>query len=162
MSYEVPAGPIRRSRRSILVPPLLAAAVVAAALIAGPSPIPRPPEPASPPPTAAPVAAGATDCRELRAIVCRDTVRAAQLALGADYPTIASATAWRSLICGDTLDCPPAMLARSRPAGSVVFTFADTSVAWVNVVWVDVSSRRFEDGTEHLAAFVVRWFGPTY
>jgi hypothetical protein len=40
----------------------------------------------------------------------------------------------------------------------VVFTFADMSVAWVNVVWVDVSSRRFEDGTERLRAYVVRWF----
>jgi hypothetical protein len=166
MSYEVPAGPIRRSRRPIVVPPLIALAVLAVALIAGPPSVPRPSPSGGPAPTAestpAPLVAGVTDCGELRALVCRDAVRAAQLALGSDYPAIELATAWRSLICGDNLDCPPSMLAHARPAGSVVFTFADTSSAWVNLVWTDVSSRRFEDGTEHLTAFVVRWFGPTY
>jgi hypothetical protein len=158
MSFEVPPGPIKRSRRPILVPPLIAIVVVATALIAGPPPVPGPSEQARVAPTAPPLAATLIDCQDRRQFVCRETVRAAQVALGSDYPAIASATAWRSLICGDTLDCPPAMLTRSRPAGSVVFTFADMSVAWVNVVWVDVSSRRFEDGTERLRAYVVRWF----
>lgn len=156
MSYEVPAGPIRRSRRTILVPPLIAFAVVAAAVIAGPPPAPTPTPPVTPPPTAAPVAAEVTECQELRVRACREAVRAAQLALGSDYPPIESATAWRSLICGDNLDCPPSRLTRARPAGSVVFTFADKSKAWVNVLWLDVSSRRFEDGTERLTGFVVR------
>jgi hypothetical protein len=160
MSYEVQPRPLRRSRRPILVPPLIAIVVVAAAVIAGPTSVPGPPPLDSPAPTAAPVAAALTDCRELRAIPCRDTVRAAQLALDSGYPPITSATASRSLICGNDFDCPRGMLDRARPAGSVIFRFTDESVAWVNVLWLDVSSRRFEDGTERLAGFVVRWFGP--
>jgi hypothetical protein len=160
MEYEVPTGPIRRSRRPILVPPLLALAVVAAALIAAPPQVsgPRPVE--SPAPTTTPLAASLADCHGLRAPTCRDTVRVAQLALGPGYPPIAASSAWRSLICGNDFDCPRGMLARARPAGSVVFTFVDGSVAWVNVLWLDVSSRRFEDGTERLTAYVVRSFGP--
>jgi hypothetical protein len=87
-------------------------------------------------------------------------VRVAQLSLDWGYSPITSATVWRSLICGNDSDCPPGMLDGSRPAGSVVFTFIDRSVAWVNVLWLDVSSRRFEDGTERLTAYVVRAFGP--
>lgn len=87
-------------------------------------------------------------------------VRVAQLALDWSYSPIASATAWRSLICGNDSDCPQGTLDGARPAGSIVFTFVDGSVAWVNVLWLDVSSRRFEDGTERLDAYVVRAFGP--
>lgn len=159
MSYEVPTGPIRRSRRPILVPPLIAIAVVAAALVAGPPRIPVPVPGASPVPTAAPLAASLTDCNELR-FACRETMRVAQLALDWSHPPIASATAWRSLICGNDSDCPRGMLDGARPAGSVVFTFVDGGVAWVNVLWLDVSSRRFEDGTEKLTAYVVRAFAP--
>jgi hypothetical protein len=160
MSYEVPTRPIRRSRRPILIPPFIALAVVAAAILARPASAPGPVPRDSPAPTAAPVAVGLTWCRDLRAIPCRDTVRAAQLALDSGYPPITSATASQSLICGNDFDCPRGMLDRARPAGSVIFRFTDESVAWVNVLWRDVSSRRFEDGTERLAGFVVRWFGP--
>lgn len=87
-------------------------------------------------------------------------VRVAQRALDWTYSPITSATVWRSLICGNDSDCPRGLLDRARPAGSVVFTFVDGSVGWVNVLWLDVSSRRFEDGTERLDAYVVRAFGP--
>lgn len=160
MTYEVPTRPIRRSRRPILIPPIVALAVVAAALIAGPPPGPGPSlESPAPAPTAQVLSADLTDCNELRTFPCRDVVRVAQLALDWTYSPITSATAWRSLICGDDSDCPRGILDRARPAGSVVFTFVDGSVAWVNVLWLDVSSRRFEDGTERLDAYVVRWFG---
>lgn len=161
MSYEVPTRPIARSRRPILIPPLVALAIVAVALFASPTTDPVPP-PERPPPasTAAPLSAALTDCNELRAFPCRDMVRVAQLSLDSSYSRITSATAWRSMICGNDSDCPPGMLDGSRPAGSVVFTFIDGSVAWVNVLWLDVSSRRFEDGTERLTAYVVRAFGP--
>jgi hypothetical protein len=162
MSYEIPTAPIPRSRRPLLVPPLIAIAVVVAALIAGPPPVPGPP-PNSPAPSVpaspAPLTA-ATSCGDVRAFTCRATVRAAQLALETGFPPIASATAWRSLICGNDSDCPLGMLERARPAGSVVFTFIAGSVAGVNVLWLDVSSRRFEDGTELLSARVVRWYSP--
>jgi hypothetical protein len=160
MSYEVPTGPIRRSRRPILVPPLIAVAVVVSALLAGPGPASfRAPAASSPAPaTAAPLDSALTSCRELRPVVCRETIRAAQLVLEPGFAPIASATAWRSLVCGDDSDCPRGMLDGARPAGSVVFTFVDGSSAAVNVLWVDVSSRRFEDGTELLRAYVVRWF----
>jgi len=161
MSYEVPTGPIRRSRRPILIPPLIALAVIAAAVIGGPPPDPGPLPETSRPATTAPVlSAELTDCNELRPYPCRDVVRVAQLALERNESAIASATAWRSLICGNDSDCPRGILDRARPAGSVVFTFVDGSVAWVNVLWLDVSSRRFEDGTERLNAYVVRAFGP--
>ena len=160
MSYEVPTRPIRRSRRPILIPPLIALTVVAMAVMAGPAPAPVPPLEVSPVPTAPPVSAGITECNELRAFPCRDMVRVAQHALDPKYAPITSAKAWRSLICGNDSDCPPGMLDRARPAGSVVFTFVDGSVAWVNVLWLDVSSRRFEDGTERLDAYLVRALGP--
>jgi hypothetical protein len=159
MSYEVQTRPIRRSRRPILIPPLIALAVVGAALIAGPPPLSAPPlESPAPAPTALPAAL--TDCNELRAYPCRDIVRIAQLALDSTESPIVSATAWRSLICGNDSDCPRGILRRARPAGSVVFRYVDGSVAWVNVLWLEVSSRRFEDGTERLDAYVVRAFGP--
>jgi hypothetical protein len=160
MTYEVPTRPIRRSRRPILIPPLIALAVVAAALVAGPPRISGPPVGPSPAPTVAMLSAALTDCNELRTFPCRDIVRVAQLALDWTYSPIQSATVWRSLICGNDSDCPRGILDRARPAGSVVFTFVDGSVAWVNVLWLDVSSRRFEDGTERLDAYVVRAFGP--
>jgi hypothetical protein len=159
MSYEVATRPIRRSRWPILIPPLIALAVVAAALIAGPPPVPVPPL-QSPSPTAPALSAALTDCNELRAYPCRDVVRVAQLALDWTYSPITSATAWRSLICGNDSDCPRGILDGARPAGSVVFTFVDGSVAWVNVLWLNMASRRFEDGTERLDAYVVRAFGP--
>ena len=160
MSYEVPTRPIRRSGPPIL-PPLIVLAVVAAALIAGPPPVPGPvPERPVPAPTATVLSAALTDCNELRVLPCRDVVRIAQLALDWPYSPIASAKAWRSLICGNDSDCPRGTLEGARPAGSVVFTFVDGGVAWVNVLWLDVSSRRFEDGTERLDAYVVRAFGP--
>jgi hypothetical protein len=161
MSYEVPTRPIRRSRRPILIPPLVALAVVAIALFARPTPVPVPPlESPAPAPTVPPLSAALTDCNELRSFPCHDMVRVAQLALDWSYSPITSATAWRSLICGNDSDCPPGMLDEARPAGSVVFTFIDGSVAWVNLLWLDVSSRRFEDGTERLRAYVIRAFGP--
>lgn len=159
MSYEAPVGRIPRSRRPVLVPPLIAVAVVLAALLAGPGPAPLSAPAASPAPaTAAPLDSAMTSCRELRPVACRATIRAAQLALEPGFAPIASATAWRSLVCGDDFDCPRGTLDGARPAGSVVFTFVDGSSASVNVLWVDVSSRRFEDGTERLRAYVVRWF----
>jgi hypothetical protein len=159
MSYEVPPGPIRRSRRPILVPPLIGVAVVVAAWLSGPMParLSAPAETPAPA-TAAPLDSALTSCPELRPLACRDTIRAAQLVLEPGFAPIASATAWRSLMCGDDFDCPRGTLDGARPAGSVVFTFTDGTSAAVNVLWVDVSSRRFEDGTERLRAYVVRWF----
>jgi hypothetical protein len=159
MSFEVPPGPIRRSRRPILVPPFVAIAVVVAAVLSGPTPDLRSaPADSAVPATAAPLDSALASCRELRPLACRDTIRAAQLALEPGLAPIVSATAWRSLMCGDDFDCPRGVLDGARPAGSVVFTFTDGTSAAVNVLWVDVSSRRFEDGTERLRAYVVRWF----
>jgi hypothetical protein len=155
MAFEVALRSLGRSRRPIVVPPLIAAAVIAIAILGG-RPGPAPPPAVSPQP---PVLADVTECVDVRPVTCRQAAEVAAVALGVGHPTIASAKVWRSLLCGDTLDCSPTLLLRTRPAGSVVFTFDDRTVAWVNLVWVDVSSRRFEDGTERLTAFVVRWFG---
>ena len=66
---------------------------------------------------------------------CHRLVRAALRVLPADLPDVRDAGVWRSLVCNDTFDCPPAYLRDSPPAGSVILRFVDRSPgAAVNVV----------------------------
>jgi hypothetical protein len=75
------------------------------------------------------------DCNDLDRAACLRIARAALSALPPDAPRVTSASAWRSLLCNDTLDCPARYLDRSEPLGSVVVAFADRSpAAAVNVV----------------------------
>ena len=74
-------------------------------------------------------------CHDVDRGECERVVRAALRVLPADLPDVAAAAVWRSLVCNDTFDCPPAYLRDSDPIGSVIVRFADDSPAVsVNVV----------------------------
>jgi hypothetical protein len=92
-------------------------------------------------------------CHDVAVATCHGAVNAAVGALPADLPRIASADVWTSLVCGDTLDCPPARLRDARPVASVALAFADEGpAAWVNVV-----ARRDGGSADRLSAWLVRW-----
>ena len=76
-------------------------------------------------------------CRDLERVACLRIARAAVLALPQELPPVTAATAWRSLLCNDTLDCPSRYLDGAEPLGSIIFEFADgsTPVALNVVDW---------------------------
>ena len=97
------------------------------------------------------------NCRDVDRGTCRRMARAAILALPGDPPVIRAATIWRSLLCGDRFDCPPAYLDGSRPLGSVTVRFADGSPqAALNVV--DGRSGPIKRAPR---AWIVRWLPET-
>lgn len=74
-------------------------------------------------------------CHELDRGSCVEIIRAALADLPPDVPEASGASAWASLLCNSSIDCPPADLANGTPRGSVVVSFTDGGpVAWVNVV----------------------------
>ena len=74
-------------------------------------------------------------CHQLSRAACDVVARASLAALPADGPVVTAIEAWRSILCGDTFDCPPDRLARSVPLGSAVVSFGGQAPrAWVNVV----------------------------
>ena len=97
------------------------------------------------------------ECHAVSDAIC-DAVATASLAiLPADAPRVVAIDAWASILCGDSLDCPPQRLAMSEPLGSAVVTFAGGGLqAWVNVV--EPSQGGTGDGSAAgLTAWVVRW-----
>ena len=97
------------------------------------------------------------NCRDVDRGTCQRMARAAIRALPGDGPAIRAATVWRSLLCGDTFDCPPAYLAGSTPLGSVTVRFADGSPqAALNVV--DGRSGPIKRAPR---AWIVRWMPET-
>ena len=83
--------------------------------------------------------------------------KAAIRALPDDAPAVLAATVWRSLLCGDTFDCPPAYLDGSTPLGSVTVRFADGSPqAAINVV-----DGRPGPISRAPRAWIVRWLPET-
>ena len=102
------------------------------------------------------------DCGRMPAYQCSAAVLAAREALGGADVSIDSARAWPTLVCGDDLDCPRALLARSDPVGSVTLSLADgRGEVWVNVLRVPAPTRLNETG-ERLVAQVIRWFHGGY
>jgi hypothetical protein len=74
-------------------------------------------------------------CRDLDRATCLRVAKAAMLVLPPELPAVRDATVWRSLYCGDNLDCPQRYLDQSVPLGSVVVRFVDSSPrAAINVV----------------------------
>jgi hypothetical protein len=72
-------------------------------------------------------------CHDLAAGPCRRVAAAAMDAIGPDA-AVESIDVWRSLLCGNDLDCPPSRLARLRPLGSAVVGLgAAEKAARVNV-----------------------------
>jgi hypothetical protein len=96
------------------------------------------------------------ECHAISDAIC-DAVATASLAvLPADAPAVAAIDAWASILCGDSLDCPPQRLARSEPLGSAVVSFAGGNQAWVNVV--EPSAIAAGNGsTDAPIAWIVRW-----
>ena len=88
------------------------------------------------PPAPAPRALPADlTCRDLDHATCLRVAKAAMLVLSPELPAVRDATVWRSLYCGDNLDCPQRYLDQSVPLGSVVVRFVDSSPrAAINVV----------------------------
>ena len=94
----------------------------------------------------------------MSAYACSAAVLAAREALGGADVSIDTARVWPTLVCGDDLDCPRALLARADPVGSVTLSLADgRGEVWVNVVRVPAPSRLNETG-ERVVAQVIRWF----
>jgi len=161
MSFEVPPSPVRATRLrwpALAIVTGLIVVVAAAVATQPPAPTPTPSAvalaaaPPAPTPTPSAVALAATpsplptaaartlprqvDCRQLDASTCRGIAQAALGVLPGDAPLVTKVTVYRSLLCRDDMDCPPARLATSgAPSGSVIVGFADGGPdAWVDVV----------------------------
>jgi hypothetical protein len=159
-TYEAAPRKIASSRRLVAVP-LLFGAVVVSAGIAG-SLMPRRAEP-TPTPRVAPsinvplVATGGVDCGRVSRFDCVTVADAARDALR-DVPfRIVSIQMWPTLICGDDLDCPRAMLERADPIGSAAVTFEDRGVAWIDV-FRRFAPNRLDETRQLIEARVVRFF----
>ena len=76
----------------------------------------------------------AIECHDVDASECHRIVRAALRILPDEIPDVKGADVWRSLICGDTFDCPPDFLKDSSPMGSVILRFTAEPEVAVNVV----------------------------
>lgn len=92
------------------------------------------PGPAGTRPAAGARLPGAIECHDLEAGPCLAVARATVAVLPRD-DAVARIDAWSSILCRDTLDCPPRRLVGAEPIGSAVVAFADGGPsAWVNVV----------------------------
>ncbi|HEU0235985.1 MAG TPA: hypothetical protein VFR14_06035 [Candidatus Limnocylindrales bacterium] len=139
MQYQASGRASNRRRWPLVVPPLLAVALVAAGLAGRAGEVP-PDDGAHPSPSASPIVRW-IDCGGVANQECGAAVAAARRALDESFPIVHTATVSPSLICGDSLECPPWFLRDSRSVGSVVLTFVDSPlVAWVNVVEPDPSA----------------------
>ena len=76
----------------------------------------------------------AIECNDVAPADCHRIVRAALRILPDELPDVRGADVWRSLVCGDTFDCPPDFLRDSDPMGSVILAFDDGPRVAVNVV----------------------------
>jgi len=96
------------------------------------------------------------DCHDLARRDCEVATRAALALFAPADGEVTSAGAWKSLLCSNTLDCPPSRLtADATPVGSVIVTFATGPAAWINVMAYPSTSGN-APGTA-ADAWVVRW-----
>jgi len=94
----------------------------------------------------------AVHCHDLAAGPCGRVAAAAVDVMGPGAP-VQSIDVWRSLLCGDDLDCPPGRLAGLRPLGSAVVVLGDAEPAG----WVNVGERLAVRGAEPaLVAWLIR------
>jgi hypothetical protein len=165
-SYEVVGRRPGARRRVVVVPFLLAAVVLAAGFLGNgllgraPASVASVPVPVVPSALAFPGLPSIVDCGRMPAYECPAAVLAAREALGEVDASVDSARAWPTLLCGDDLDCPRALLARADPVGSVTFGLSDGRVVWVNVLREPAPTRLNETG-DRLVAQVIRWFADT-
>ncbi len=112
--------------------PSLAEATIAPTARPTPSPTPRPP----------------ITCHDLEPARCTEVAEAALAAIDdPSLPIVRGVEVWATLVCGDTLDCPPSRLGKRSVAGSAIVGLADDVSLWVNVT---------DAGRGMLDAWVVR------
>ena len=103
-------------------------------------------------------------CRDVEPVRCQrvadavlDLLESNGTGIAAAVPRVVSLTVWRSLICGDSLDCPTSRLTGSTSLGSAVLRFAgSTGALWVNVVG-EAAADGAPAGAETTVAWPVRW-----
>jgi len=183
VDYELEPTPVsRRSGRSVLVGAAVAVVALAVAVIVGgwqatpigPSSAVAPSSaivasPSSPGARAAAAGArtggtirspavvplSALRCHDVASAACRQVASAAVDALGPTPIPILAVDVWRSLLCGSDLDCPPALLATLRPAGSAVVRLGGGEPA----AWINVGERLASGGSDaaNLRGPLVAW-----
>ncbi len=94
------------------------------------------------------------ECKGVDYDSCLLIAVAAIRALPEPTPVIRSAAIWKSLMCDNSLDCPPGFLRTVVPLGSVVLTF-DAGTTWMNVVGRPVAGG-FGPSDLRLEAWIVR------
>jgi hypothetical protein len=95
-------------------------------------------------------------CHALDPSTCRTVARAALDVLPSGTPRVKAVSAWPTLLCGDSLDCPSTYLAHADPVGSAVVDFADGSrSAWINVARRVIGAKRVADVVS-LEAWIIR------
>lgn len=136
--------------------PATSSALEAAVSPPSPSSTPRPPSALAVPPRPARLP-GTIECHELGSVTCGELVHATMAVLPPGGPPVSAIDAWGSILCGDSLDCPPQWFVGYRPLGSTVVSFtADGIKAWVNVVEPAPFPGRVWDPTRTVA-WIVRW-----
>jgi hypothetical protein len=157
MAFEVPPTAVRSGhpRRWIGLAALVGLVVVVGAVLTRP-PVPTRTSSLDPAVITALHLPAQLDCHDLDRSSCEAATRAAIGLFAPSDGAVTAAGAWKSLLCSNTLDCPPTRLtADAEPLGSVIVTFAAGPAAWINVMAHPAS---IAGGPETVAdAWVVRW-----
>jgi hypothetical protein len=157
MAFEVRPTAVRSGHplAGIAVAVLIGLVVVVGAVLTRP-PVPARPASLDPRVIAALHLPARLDCHDLGRTDCEAATRAALGLFGPSDGAVTAAGAWKSLLCSNTLDCPPTRLtADATPMGSVIVTFADGPAAWINVMAHPTTTGA---GPGTIAeAWVVRW-----
>jgi hypothetical protein len=147
MPFEVPVGEVEPSRRRVA--PAVAAVAVLLAVVAGIAVVGRGPADAARTAGTAPASTLPSElatparspvplmlrCVDVDPATCARMARIAIEALPSGLPAAIEAAVWKSMLCGDTPDCPPGFLDGGPPLGSVILRFEDGSPgAAVNIV----------------------------
>jgi hypothetical protein len=97
------------------------------------------------------------DCTDAPPGTCAIVLEAALGLLTPDLPAVERAVVSRSIVCGDTFDCPPHHLRRMvGRVGSVTLDFVDQGPsAWINVLYRQ--RGRPADAPPMIHAWIARW-----
>jgi hypothetical protein len=91
------------------------------------------------------------DCGGLHKPECNDAIEAARNVLG-DVPySVVDIRVWAVTVCNMYGDCPQFVPPTADAVGTVVMTFEDRAIAWINVSYV------LNDRSDGMHAKVMRW-----